>query len=179
MRIEQRGLWDTSAIFWQIALHACDWTESSLTSPTTATLKQLTMSNNLRKNFCLGENLLVSLHPVSTQEVSLHYSGLYQIPTAIVVLINLEILELFFSQDRCIRVFLHKHHKDESSGWKSPGQAVPSPGGHSTMPNEPCSFSLKIFCQVIANISPRWRALWPGFSGAGFYWLRTQYLAWF
>lgn len=117
MRSEQRGLWNTSAIFWQIALHACDCTYSTPTSPTTATLKQLITSNNLRKNFCLGEKLLVSLCPVSTQEVSLDYSGLYQFPTAIMVLINLEILELSFSHDKCIRVFLHKHHKDESFGW--------------------------------------------------------------
>lgn len=39
----------------------------------------------------------------------------------------------------------------------SPGQAVPSPKGQCTMPNESDSFSLKIFCQVIANISARWR----------------------
>lgn len=85
---------------------------------TTTTIKQLITSHNLRQNFCLGEHLVVSPCPVSTQEVSSDYSGLYQFPTVIVVLINLEILELSFSHDRCIRVFLHKHHKDESSGWK-------------------------------------------------------------
>lgn len=39
----------------------------------------------------------------------------------------------------------------------SPGQTVPSPKGHCTMPNESSSFGLRIFCQVIANISARWR----------------------
>lgn len=114
---ERGGLWDTSAICWQVALHACDCTYGTPTSPTT-TIKQLITSHNLRQNFRLGEHLVVSPCPVSTQEVSSDYSGLYQFPTVIVVLINLEILELSFSHDRCIRVFLHKHHKDESSGWK-------------------------------------------------------------
>jgi len=40
----------------------------------------------------------------------------------------------------------------------SPGQTVPSPKGYCSMPNESSSFCLKIFCQVIANISVTWRA---------------------
>lgn len=105
------------------------YTEQSYNADDILTLvKRLITSCNLGQDFCLGAHSLYSSFPLLYQVSAyvpekrlLGYLEIHQLlvfPTISLVLINLEILELSFSYNRCIRIFLHKHHNDETSGWK-------------------------------------------------------------
>lgn len=87
-------------------------------------VKQLISSCNLAQDFCTPYSLFTmsSKHLHSWyNNFFLGYLGIHQLPifpTVSLVLINLEILKLPFSYNRCIRIFLHKHQTDETSGRK-------------------------------------------------------------